>query len=603
MLYQQNKYMYIHQYLKVDILLILIFFQISLFGQERKDTAKVNLISAEMLKYDKSINPDFQILDGNVIFEYDGSLLYSDRTHIYIHRDYIENYGNVHIIINDSTHIYGDTLTIDGEIELAEIYGNVKLIDNNITLTTSTLFYNLQTDVAYYNNWAEIINERNYLKSVKGKYYTNTKDFHFYDSVFFKNDDIVMHSDSLLYNTNTEIAYFFGKSEIISDENTLLCEYGYYDTKNDIGRFSQNATLYSGNRILTADSLFYTKPSGYAEAFFNVELKDTIDNYIVNGHYGKYFETDSSFIVTNSALLRLIEKKDTLYMHADSLLMFNDTLHFHQNVIRAYYMARIFRKDFQAVCDSLIYLREDSLLFLYNNPVMWLDSTQLLADTIKLELQNEELETLYLYNNAFVISKENVDDFQQIKSKNMFAYFVDNELDHLWAHEDVETLYYIFDELEKLIGINIAKSEKVKIQFWENEVDRIIFYQNPSGTMNPEEQLSKEKQKLSGFEWFDGLRPQFPADVFRNPKIEPYPQKILLPSDTSLIVPMQDSIISDSIHQETFPELATDKSSKRRIDSAKDFISENDYLQKSHTNEGIIKRWWKAFLRLLKKKR
>ncbi len=510
---------YANLYLRIAASLIFVLLiSTHLFAQ--KDTAKVNLISAEILKYDKAVNSEYQILDGNVVFEYNGSLLYSNRTHIYINRDFIENYGEVHIIINDSTHIYGDTLTIDGEIELAEIFGNVKLVDNNITLTTNKLFYDLKTDIAYYTNDAEIINNSNTLKSKKGRYYTNNNDFHFYDSVVFVNESINMNSDSLLYNTNTEITYFFGKSKIISDENTLICEYGHYDTKNDIGRFSENVQLLSGNRVLTADSLFYTKLEGYAEAFMNVQLKDSVDKYIVNGNYGKYFESDSSFIVTEKALLRMIENKDTLYLHADSLLMFNDTLHLQQKVIFAYYMTRIFRNDFQAVCDSLVYLREDSLLFLYNSPIMWLDSTQLLADTIKLELKNEELKTMYLFSNSFVISKENTDDYQQIKSKNMDIYFFENKIDYLWANDDVETLYYIFDKQQKLIGINNAKSDKVKIEFTDNEVDDIIFYRSPSGVMNPEEEMSDKQKKLDSFQWYDAVRPKFPLDVFRVVKIK-----------------------------------------------------------------------------------
>ena len=55
--------------------------------------------------------------------------------------------------------------------------------------------------------------------------------------------------------------------------------------------------------MLTADSLFYTKPEGYAEAFMNVQLKDSVDKYIVNGNYGKYFESDSAFIVTEKHCL------------------------------------------------------------------------------------------------------------------------------------------------------------------------------------------------------------------------------------------------------------------------------------------------------------
>ncbi len=534
----------------------MLFILLSLNALAQKDTAKVKLIQSDLLEYNQTINPDYQILTGNVIFEYDGSLLYCDIADIYIQKDLVVTKGNVHIIINDTTHMYGDSLRIDGDNDLAELMGNVKLIDNQVTLTTDHLFYDLKNDIAYYLTGGEINDPENYLTSIKGYYYQKSKDFYFSDSVYIKNAETEMFSDTLMYNTITEITHFYGKTKIIQPENTMMCERGNYDTKNDIGRFSQNVEMKSGSRILNTDSLFYDKSTGFSEAFQNIFFRDTIEKIMLNSHYGRFYETDSTFFATDSALMRIIDKSDTLFLHADSLFMINDTVIHMQKVLFAYNKARIWRHDFQAVSDSIVFLNTDSLMYLYNEPIMWLEETQLIADTIHITYNEGKMDRLFMRQDAFIVSQEKTKDFQQIKSKNMEGIFTDNELEKLWAYENAETFYYVFDDRMLLIGINKTTSEKVRISFIENQIDNIVFHNAPSGTMQPENELSESDKKLEGFRWEQSVRPKYPADVFRDPEIEPEAKELpvftadsaltdstFLPTDTSDIIHEESQII------------------------------------------------------------
>lgn len=535
--------------------LSLFFIFIALSSAAQNDTAKVNLISADILEYNKTINPDYQILTGNVVFEYDGALLYCEKAFIYIKRDLVVTKGNVHIIINDTTHMYGDSLRIDGDKDLAELMGNVKLIDNQVTLTTDHLFYDLKNDVAYYLTGAEINDPESYLTSIKGYYYQKTKDFYFRDSVYIKNADTEIFSDTLMYNTKTEITHFYGKTKIIQPYNTMLCEWGTYDTKNDIGKFSKNVEMYGGSRILNTDSLFYDKSSGFSEAFQNVFFRDTVDNIMINSHYGRFYEADSTFFATDSALMRIIDKADTLYLHADSLFMINDTVIHMQKVLFAYNKARIWRHDFQAVSDSIVFLNTDSMMYLYHDPIMWLEETQLIADTIYITYEDGKMDRLFMRKNAFIVSREKTNDFQQIKSLNMEGFFVENELDRLWAYENAETFYYVFDDDMLLIGINRTSSEKVKISFIENKVDYIVFYDHPKGTLKPEEEVTDSYKKLQGFRWEQSVRPKYPADVFRDPSVEPEAKELpVFKSDTTKVDATTENDSTETIHDETEPQ-------------------------------------------------
>jgi len=599
------------------ILVIIFALNFSVNAQEPEKVDKVKILSAELLNFNKSINPDYQIFSNNVIFEYDGSLLYCDIAHIYLNRDYVVCFGNVHIIINDTTNIYGDTLIIDGDKNLAEIIGNVLMIDNKMNLKTDKLYYDLNTDVAYYLNGAEITDPENFLSSKRGYFYSKTNEFYFSDSVYVKGTDSEMFSDTLMYNTKTEIVRFFGDSKIISEDKTMFSKAGTYDTKNDIGKFSHDVQIFSGSQILKGDSIYYNKILEFGEAFKNVEFQDTTENIILNGEYGKFFENDSSFYVTQKALMRMIDKSDTLYLHADTIYSLNNAPIHEQRIVYAHNMVRIFRDDFQAKCDSLVLLSKDSIMYLFFDPIMWMDETQLLADTIKLEYADGKMDKLYLNSNSFIVSKENENDYQQIKSNFMIGHFEDNEMDVLWAHNNAESLYYIFDNSKLLIGINKTTSEKIKIKFRDREVDNISFFNNPKGNMSPEDEITDTEKLLKDFRWESSKRPMHKFDVFRNPELQAEAYDILYYTDSNFV--LMDSLLTDSISQSDSLNLESNTGTMRGKGRGEGIKTEEDEninklnpdIKKRNESKKDLKtekkkfflfRWVKSFLSIFSKK-
>jgi hypothetical protein len=76
-----------------------------------------------------------------------------------------------------------------------------------------------------------------------------------------------------------------------------------------------------------------------------------------------------------------------------------------------------------------------------------------------------------------------------------------------------ETIYFLVDK-EGQIGWNSAKSSSIEIYIDDGKISEIIEYQNPDGILNPPLKEA-EKQKLPGFNWFDGLRPKNKSEIFK----------------------------------------------------------------------------------------
>ncbi len=490
---------------------VLLFFSLFIYGQEKQ---KIQLKSAAVLEYNKPVNPDFQILKGNVVFQHNESFLYCDSAFLYIHRNAMDAFGDVHIKVSDTTQIYGERLRYDGDKSIAVMENKVQLIDNNVVLKTDKLTYDLANGVGYYLNGAEIQDPSNKLVSRHGYYYSGKKEFFFRHDVKVTGNNFTMTSDSLMYNTMTEKLYFYGNSHLVSDSTHIYCQQGWYNTISDQTELYGGARMTSGSSVLCGDTLFYDRKSGVGSARRNVVFRDTTERIMLLGRQAYYRSADSSVLATDSAMFITWDEADTLFLHADTLFSRKDTLTGRE--MKAYHQVRFFRKDLQGICDSLYYCEKDSLMRMYMAPCLWSDSTQMTADYIEFSIDRSEIRELFMKGNAFIISGYRDGDFQQVKGNLMNGYFIKNELDRMIVKGNAESIYFIEDENGARTGINKSTSAQLNLYFVDGEVSFIGMQGSPEGTIFPDHELSSEQRKLAGFIWRSHLRPAGKHDLIKD---------------------------------------------------------------------------------------
>ena len=123
--------------------------------------------------------------------------------------------------------IYSERLIYNGDTRIAELFDNVKLIDDSTVLETQYLLYNRMTKLATYPNNGKITQGDKVLTSVKGYYQSDIKEFYFRKDVVLITPDYEIYSDTLVYNSISEIAWFYGTTVIRSDENPLYGRHGW----------------------------------------------------------------------------------------------------------------------------------------------------------------------------------------------------------------------------------------------------------------------------------------------------------------------------------------------------------------------------------------
>lgn len=493
------------------ISIIIFVLSASLFAQQQ---TLVTLERADRGSHDANIDKEAQFLAGNIRFRHGGVVMECDSAVQKAKSNAFDAFGNVHIIQGDTLHIYGDKLYYDGVNRIARLRSNVKMVNQETTLTTDFFDYNMVAKIGYYFNFGTLTDLNNKLESLRGYYFTESRDAYFKDSVKVTTKDYIIYSDTLKYNTLSEDVTILGPTRIVNDSSLLYSEDGIYQTKIGFAQLNKNSYMKSGTKRMWGDTIIYDQTKGEAHAYNYVKLEDQEQGLAITGQKGIYNDLTQYSQITDSAVLQMYEKIDTLFLHADTLIFEPDTANPTGKIMKAYNNVRFFRFDIQGKCDSLSYSLTDSVIQMYNDPVLWALFNQLSGDEIKIYSINNNIDHIELNNNGFIASMEDTSLFNQVKGKMVTGYIRNNKLNHIFVDGNAETIYFPKDKT-KIIGCNKAMSSYLTIFMHNNMVDKVVMKPTVTGTFSPLKKLTRENTRLKGFEWRSDIRPISRNDIFR----------------------------------------------------------------------------------------
>ncbi len=475
---------------------------------------KVYLLHADSLTFDAAMSAEYKVLHGNVTFRKDSMYMYCDSAYFYDANNSLDAFGNVRMEQGDTLFIYSDYLYYDGQAQMAELRDNVRMINRSVTLYTDSLNYDMIDNLGYYFVGGKIVDEENELVSVYGEYSPSTKIAMFNYNVVLTNEEYVIYSDTLTYNTTTNVSYLYGPSTIVSDSNTIVTTLGWYDTSNNYAMLLERSQLYGDSTLLTGDTLFYDRNLGVGEAFGNMFMIDSTRSVIMEGNYGLYNEKTEYGFATDSARVLEFSHKDTLYMHADTLLSYLDTDS--TRVLRAFYGVRFFRVDAQGVCDSLQYVSRDSTLTLYDNPIMWSGEQQIFGDTIRIFFNDSTVDWAHVINSSFATQLKDKPYYDQLECNEIKAYFENGEMKLIEGLGNVRAIFYPQESDSTIVGMFNSDASFLNIYLEEQKLNKMVMWPSVAGKMYPLEMLTSSDLYLSRYKWFENERPADKDDIFRS---------------------------------------------------------------------------------------
>ena len=532
----------------------------SSYAQQRK----IKIEYSGFLTFDEANFPGAKILtrddSGQVHIIHDGVNMWCDQAIHYSGENFIEAYGNVNMIQGDTINMVAKYVEYSGKTQLAFASGDVVLTEPRSVLTTDTLYFDRIKQQSFYKSGGTVVRDSSgTITSKIGRYYMEYNKYQFLDSVKLVNPEYVLETERLDYFTQNGHAYMFGPSTITGETNKIYCERGFYDTEFDTGYFIKNSRIDYDNRIFEGDSMFFDRNRSFASATNNIKVTDTLNQSIIKGHYAEIFKEQDSVFITKRALAITVQEKDSIYMHADTLMLTGDPEH---RVTRAFRNAKTFKSDMSSKADSIHIDHEKGLTQFINisdgtsdafslkrQPILWNIKNQMTGDTIHLisNPETEILDTLLVFKNAFLIGKDTISEngYNQISGQKLIGLFdEENNLRQIDIIKNAESITYVRNDIQELIGIDKAKSGSITILIENSELIQYIRFNNVDANTYPESLLPENQKRLKGFDWREEERPKSVEDLFSND----------LPFDLPIIKGLDDYVEPEDFFDDTMIE-------------------------------------------------
>ena len=426
--------------------------------------------------------------------------------------------------------LQGDTVSLDGDIlyyngldKLARVRNNVVLVHGNTTLYTDSLDYDRLYNVGYFFEGGRLVTPDNDMTSDWGEYRPDIKlaifnyNVHMVSPAPPEKARTILQSDTLYYYTETSVANTRGPSTIDDGDCHIYTEYAYMNTNTNHLTLLNRSEMSNPGKKIIGDSIVWHSTDSVGEAFGNVIYTDIINKNAMTGNYCYYNDKLGYTLGTDSAcIMDFSQGSDTLYMHADSIKMFTYNLKTDSvyRTMHAYNHVRMFRQDMQGICDSLVYLSNDSVIQMHKDPILWMGAQQLLGEEIQAFMNDSTIDSVYVLRQTLSCERLDSIHYNQVAGHEMHSYMKNGELDMTHVVGNVILNYYPIDEDSLMVALNHMESTEMKMFMGENRKIKKIWMPAAEGTFYPIPMIPGNVRYLENFQWFDYIRPTDPKDIF-----------------------------------------------------------------------------------------
>lgn len=403
--------------------------------------------------------------------------------------------------------VIGDSLigkVVEGE-SIREVIGNVTLTQGKVVVTCNKAIQFLSRNEAELIGNVVLKQDSLTIKTEQGFYFGNTKTTKSVAGIVLDDQKVILSADSGEYFFNEDKAFFQSNVKLRDSSMTLTADELTYFQTDDRAISVGNVTITDEDNVITADSLDHFRTTKQSIADGHVKIVSYDNNTIIFGdHLEDYAKKKYTLINENPVLLQV----DTIYtakddsvesFRIDSLIITCEVMEGIRDtstIFKATDSVKIIRGAFASVNDFTLYLRTDEKIIIEKmseegeRPILWYENSQLTGDSITVYLEENEIKSLDVNSNAFMLSQSKTypERFDQTSSNNLQMYFEESNIKRAVFKGSVFSIYYMFED-EGPTGLTKSSAKAATIMFIDNEVSEVRLYGSPTSEYHPENKV------------------------------------------------------------------------------------------------------------------
>lgn len=459
----------------------------------------------------------------------DGDATLYTRRFLFNTLDNVGKFGNGGVVVKGENLLESDRGYYYANRREVACVERVEMRNETYQLKGDSVIYDLQTDHAYFFDNTNIWNQQgDYLYADRGEYEKPDELYSLTRNGYVLTDKQELWSDSLDYYRATGHLVLRRNIQIDDTEHKSLAfgDYGEYWKEPVRALLTRRPAVVSYDPQ-QGDSLFMRADTIWVLTVFPFADADTLrsDSLPTQADSAELHRLDSLIRLGTQLPDSLPAPADTTAVGvpaaADSLraadsippaLTAADSMY---RMVKAYRDVRMFRSDFQAVCDSLVAFSSDSTIHLYIDPVLWNETNQVTSDVMDVFTEHEQIERVEFVGRPMMITELDTMYYNQVTGKEMTAFFRNNQIFRNDVNGNVQTIYYLQeDDSPRVVNLLVVEGGSMTSYIEQRKVDKIVYRANPVATIYPLDKIPEDQNLfLKDFKWEAERRPT-QRDVF-----------------------------------------------------------------------------------------
>ncbi|NNE33744.1 MAG: hypothetical protein HKN13_00805 [Rhodothermales bacterium] len=448
------------QFALLSILFISLLWVPASISQTGGEVREIDL-NAEAFSSDVIDGERINRLRGGVTLKQDETRLWANEAIQYTRRDEILFSGRVMIVEAGDT-LRARTVRYFRQNKTGRARGNVRLSDGDVLVTAPIAFQFIDRKYTRFESGVRLVDSLTTLESEKGEYWSDEKRALFTGGVILDEEGSTTRSDTVNFLRDESIADASGnvsvqRIEITDGDSSVVWLFGAIAHNESRNKYS----------TVEGDALLLQIDTDSVGADTTALMADRLTSR----------ETDTTETMTGSGSVS------------------------------------IWRNQLAAVADSIsfrkVQLSPDEsreTVWLFGDPVLWFEDTQVRGDTIRVTMHNGELDSLFVDGNAFLAQEDTLlGRVQQVAGPTIRGSLSGSSRE-IRIGKGADAIYFLAEDGSGS-GATKTNSNYVVMNFEGDSLRSITALENIEGTYYSEEIVPSTLQ-LPGFVWSPDMRPQ-----------------------------------------------------------------------------------------------
>lgn len=283
------------------------------------------------------------------------------------------------------------------------------------------------------------------------------------------------------YFGDREYVELLGNARFEDDPFIVTAEkLGYYIDLKKVLATDDPALVDSGS-TLTADTIYYYENSQLGDARGQALMINNTDSLSVKGRHLLYYSGKDSLLSYGDAEFRKWTAKDT------TLRIESDSLSLEEGFFFAWQNVNVINGDARGTCGQAVYMQEDDVAIMRENPVLRETDFVLTGDIFNLHMQNGELTSVYVPENPHFTQTKLVEDSTYIDwldGKVMAVEFLDGQPRTVTLVEMATSFFNVIEE-GQFKGSNKVSGDTLLILLSDSSISDITVTGGAEGKFKP----------------------------------------------------------------------------------------------------------------------